>query len=125
MTGTLDLTALSPGNQFNINLWSLASTGPDINGNIVNFDPTSNYEWLAVVASNIIGFDASYFKIATTATNSTGGFGNPTESASAFSVRQDGGNLYISYTVPEPSTYVMLALAGAGFAGYTIRRRRK
>jgi len=28
-------------------------------------------------------------------------------------------------TVPEPSTYAMLALAGAGFAGYVIRRRRR
>jgi hypothetical protein len=27
--------------------------------------------------------------------------------------------------VPEPSTYAMLALAGTGFAGYVIRRRRR
>jgi PEP-CTERM motif len=27
--------------------------------------------------------------------------------------------------VPEPSTYAMLPLAGAGFAGYIIRRRRR
>lgn len=31
----------------------------------------------------------------------------------------------IQFTVPEPSTYAMLALAGAGFAGYVIRRRRR
>ena len=32
----------------------------------------------------------------------------------------------ITFTgVPEPSTYAMLALAGAGFAGYVIRRRRR
>jgi autotransporter-associated beta strand protein len=33
------------------------------------------------------------------------------------------GSLQVE-VVPEPSTYAMLALAGAGFAGYVIRRRR-
>ena len=27
--------------------------------------------------------------------------------------------------VPEPSTYAMLAMAGVGFAGYVVRRRRR
>ena len=39
------------------------------------------------------------------------------------------GNLTAATTfaeaIPEPSTYAMLALAGAGFAGYVIRRRRR
>ena len=39
------------------------------------------------------------------------------------------GNLTVATTfaeaIPEPSTYAMLALAGAGFAGYVIRRRRR
>ena len=34
------------------------------------------------------------------------------------------GSLVVN-VVPEPSTYAMLALAGAGFAGYVIRRRRR
>ena len=39
------------------------------------------------------------------------------------------GNLRVATdftaVVPEPSTYAMLALAGTGFAGYVIRRRRR
>ena len=45
-----------------------------------------------------------------------GSSGNaPTASFDSFTVQ----------VVPEPSTYAMLALAGAGFAGYVIRRRRR
>lgn len=42
--------------------------------------------------------------------------------ASQGNVRLD--NIQVN-AVPEPSTYAMLALAGAGLAGYTIRRRRR
>ena len=34
-------------------------------------------------------------------------------------------SIEVATVVPEPSTYAMLALAGAGFAGYVIRRRRR
>ena len=34
------------------------------------------------------------------------------------------GSLQVE-VIPEPSTYALLALAGAGFAGYVIRRRRR
>jgi hypothetical protein len=34
---------------------------------------------------------------------------------------------YIGVTgvIPEPSTYALLALSGAGLGGYVLRRRRK
>ena len=34
-------------------------------------------------------------------------------------------SIEVATVIPEPSTYAMLALAGAGFAGYVIRRRRR
>jgi T5SS/PEP-CTERM-associated repeat protein len=126
VTGTLDLTALSAGSKFNINLWSLASTGPDIDGNIADFDPTTGYEWLAVVASNITGFDASSFEVNYAATNGTAGFSNLLDPGYTFGVRQDGGNLYVAYeVVPEPSTYALLAVAAAGCGAHLLRRRKR
>jgi hypothetical protein len=51
----------------------------------------------------------------TSLTNSTGGGSRPVVGIDNFSLE----------VVPEPSTYALLALTGAGFAGYVIRRRRR
>ena len=130
VTGTLDLSDLSVGSKFDINLWSLASTGPDVNGNITNFNATTSYEWLAVAAGSISGFDAAHFAVNVGAINGTTGFSNSLDGGYIFGVRADGGNLYVTYgptPIPEPGTWAAMVIfaGGAAYAGWRRRQRTK
>jgi T5SS/PEP-CTERM-associated repeat protein/autotransporter-associated beta strand protein len=131
VTGALDLTALTTSSKFNINLWSLSSTLPDTNGNIADFNPTTSYEWLVVSASDITGFNAADFAVNVGAANGTGGFSNPLDGGYVFGVRQDGGNLYVTYEsaapIPEPGTWAAMAIfaGGAAYAGWRRRKSAK
>ena len=131
VTGALDLRALTTSSKFNINLWSLSSALPDTNGNIADFNPTTSYEWLAVSASNITGFNAAHFAVNVGAANGTGGFSNPLGAGYVFGVRQDGGNLYVTYgsaaPIPEPGTWAAMAIfaGGAAYAGWRRRKSAK
>jgi fibronectin-binding autotransporter adhesin len=125
ITGTLDLSNLTGANDFQINLWTLSSTGPDVEGSALNFNPASNYSWiLASTTSGVTGFDASEFTINTLANNGTSGFGNTY--GGTFDVSVSGNNLLLNYTgvIPEPSTYVLL-LGGLGMLAVLRRRTRK
>ena len=132
-TGILDLTALTTGSKFNINLWSLASTGPDVDGDVPGFDNTQNYTWkIATAAGGISGFNSSYFNLNTGANNGTGGFANGLNGGS-FSLAQSGNDLNLVFTaasgpgpspVPEPGTWAAAALL-AGGAGFMRWRKRK
>jgi T5SS/PEP-CTERM-associated repeat protein len=131
-TGVLDLTALNIGSKFNINLWSLSSTGPDVNGAVPGFDNTQNYTWkIATAAGGITGFNSSYFNLNTGANNGTGGFANGLNGGS-FSLAQSGNDLNLVFTaaggpgpspVPEPGTWAAAALLAAG-AGFMRWRKR-
>lgn len=124
LTGALDLSNLTGVTDFNINLWSLSSIGPDVNGNALNFNNAVNKSWTIVATNSVItGFDASYFTVNVGAINGTGGFTNGL-GFGAFTVELGDSNtdLLLTYTVPEPSTWVLLAL---GFTAIVALRRRR
>jgi autotransporter-associated beta strand protein len=129
ISGDLDLTFLSAETPFAINLWTLSSTGPDVNGAAINFNNQQSYTWtIARVAGAIVGFSASLFDLNLTANNGTSGWANDLGGGS-IAIVQDGQDLNLVFTaaaspIPEPSTYGLLLGAGA-LALAAARRRRK
>ncbi|MGC3969876.1 MAG: autotransporter-associated beta strand repeat-containing protein [Pirellulales bacterium] len=94
------------------------------------FNPSNTYQWLFARASGgIIGFTDSTFVVNST-TNGAGVFGTGNAYAPVagygFFVSQVGNELYLNYAaVPEPSSVVLVGLAGAAFAAYRRRRRQQ
>lgn len=100
-TGSLAInsTELNP---FNINLWSLSGTGPDVNGEALGFDGSRSWTWtIASFTGGISGFSEQKFRLNTSSTNATGGFAN--SFSGTFSVVQAGNDLQLVYAVPEPA----------------------
>ena len=127
ISGDLDLSFLSTESPFAINLWTLSSTGPDVNGPAINFNNQQSYTWtIARVAGAIIGFSADLFSLNLDAANGTAGWSNDLGGGS-IAIVQDGQDLNLVFTaapIPEPSTYGLLLGAGA-LALAAARRRRK
>ncbi|MGA0111749.1 MAG: S8 family serine peptidase [Chthoniobacterales bacterium] len=126
VTGSLDLTALTLGSQFNINLWSLSGISPDASGNALNFNPGQSYTWVIVATDlGVVGFNADHFNINVVSTNGTDGFANALLGG-LFGLQVTGNNLELTFTsstpVPEPGTW---AAAGLLAAALVLRRRRK
>lgn len=120
---TLDLSLLSAGNTFNINLWSLSGIGPDVNGNAINFNNAVNQSWTLFSTGSVIsGFSTDKFTINTGNFNGTSGFSNAL-GGGTFSVGLGDGNtdLVLNFTaVPEPGAAL---LGGLGMLALLRRRR--
>jgi hypothetical protein len=113
--GSLDLSGLSSGNWFTIQIISL--TPENASGSLGDFNNSASYAWtLATYSGGITAFSADKFTIDTSAfANSLGG--------GSFVIGQNGNNLIISFTpVPEPG--MVLAVAGTG-ALLSLRARRR
>jgi fibronectin-binding autotransporter adhesin len=73
VSGTLDIQT-----GFNFNLWSLSSTGPDVNGNAAGFNAAANGFWKVASATLLTGVgNLSSTVINVSAFNGTAGFSNP------------------------------------------------
>ena len=105
--GALSISATS-ADPFKLNLWSLSTTLPDVNGNAVNFSPTQGYTWtIASAAGGITGFSSDAFAINTAATNGTGGFTNALGGGS-FSLAVAGNNLNLVFAPGAGPTDIVI-----------------
>ena len=105
---------------WNINLWSLSSISPDVNGTFINI-PGNDFSFeILRTSGGIKNFNPALFTIFLTPNNGTGGYSG----GGKWSIFSDGNSLFLQRDVPEPATAGLLGLvlAGVGFAGRRARR---
>jgi autotransporter-associated beta strand protein len=118
---SLALSGLSAETPFAINLWSLAATGPDVNGPVADFNAAAAGSWRIVnTAAAITGFDPAHFTFSTAAANGTGGFANSLLGGS-FSVALAGDSLGLDlrFTPGETLTWMADGTTAGGSGGWS------
>ena len=112
--GALDINGLSSSSKFNINLIGLAG---NVSGAVLNWDGSSAGQWKIATFSSIAGtFAANLFYVDTT------GFINNNAAPGTFGVSNVNNDLFLTYAVPEPSTWALLAFSLTTVM--VLRRRR-
>ena len=109
MAGALNLS----GRNYTLNVISL--TAGNVPGDVPNFTEVDTSWIILVAAGGISGFDDREWLVDTNSFSALGSI------AGRFTISQSGNNLNLNYAVPEPSTYALLLLAGAG---WLLWRRR-
>ena len=110
MAGALNLS----GRNYTLNVISL--TAGNVPGDVPNFTEVDTSWIILVAAGGISGFDDREWLVDTNSFSALGSM------AGRFTISQSGNNLNLNYVVPEPSTYTLLLLAGAGWLLWRCRK---
>ncbi len=115
-SGLLDITGLSSSSKFNINIVGL--TALNASGAVPNWDgSTGGQSWKIASFTGITGtFAANLFNV------DASGFTNNNTAAGTFGISNFGNDLYLTYAIPEPSTW---ALLGFSLTTVIVLRRRR